>query len=1366
MYANIQVSRQLAKIFKSHSFQSQVSKLPSKVTKQLMNDIIIKSCILDKMQRKRENAKSTNDLENKNQKEDFELSMDILFSGNIVFEGDEESVQRALELYNFIHNGSGHYLSLFEEISVLNANQKHFPKYLIYDLIRHKYGRKLYSDLEINIKQKKLINSKIQKYLSQNQAKIEDGNNNNNKSNISKKNIVNYIQNYHKNLFFNVTNNDNNTTKDVKYLTQNKPKVIAPVSTMIDSTTTRSNRKLLAGPLQSQTLSDTSATVTVNEDTSITTTTDDIVEDKPIKIDKHKLVNMSNKVESMSFDTNSIVATSVSQATPLEETPLVIKETTTPLPAAIPNAGVASNVNDLSLNFRVYGTLSNRKQFETDLSNSLENCFSYMIGDLKMQLILYKFPWLFHKIEKLTKCRVWQDDLRPGLLWIHSNNDKSKQNCTLFLNKFVSMIDLKTIDKEYFAAFVGYKGKNIANIVDKSGCLLVTFSHGRERMRKNQEKLNKVLNFNDNIGDDNGSDGRNNNESKTFIENPNEDDTALIEFHEAPSHLSRRQKERYEMMKQTISGTPKKWIPPEIEYNPAWKYQILMIGDKDQRNEANKMIDEVMKYTRILPDMGKFRLGILFRCLECQHLTIVNSIRNKQKQAKIDYLNSIDKEKIDKQNREKRKSLMNKLVYDNANNEENNMNVTKMIAEKFENSDNDDAVINDDAGGIDKDVAELTLDDFRDMKDKTNNVKQNVPQPALMERLCKMFNCDVTFDGKDMYFYFGNVTTAGGNSNQDDEMDDIILGTVKQKEEIIMSKQYKLQQQRYKTRNKIIDHASLIDEEEIDNRFNNISKSLQSLVEKKYWNPFDGIEEKGKQDNDKDDDGVKVDLDNLKQVNKMLAKHRFLRRNLLECEDLSSKIRHLLRDGCYSHFVTVKWCDEKDTLKLYGLPQMIKLFVHDLQYKYLSQFYCESVDIGKNNWRIIRGSNFETLDAIKEETNVEIYGLQRDKPIIVATKQENIDMAIALIKNLISTSTRIPIGSSSSSTNEENANPEATSSTTATPTTTVTTNTTASKTDTTDGEPINELEENEVKDVVAWYPDKNRLGLLRLYRKEIQNKHDCELVIDNKTGEFVIVPNDSNTPATTIENIAQSIHDLLETNQLLRFDIRKFMNIPDAKAYVLMNNERDRKSINGLLSNLSENIGNVRISMNHNLILVTGLKENVNKANECLTQCFGTQERFECDDEQFQSNRLRTRIIYDKLKDFDGYYNMKHYLFWWDYVQNCIRFVDLSANDTLKLFLKDGKMDDNKTQKMVDAEYQVTNAPDGSEIENTPEMSELAKYQGFRQMCQLLEKVSCFSLSVSDLWCLFFLFFLFFSHFLVLLLLFRIFVRFIWVISI
>ena len=86
--------------------------------------------------------------------------------------------------------------------------------------------------------------------------------------------------------------------------------------------------------------------------------------------------------------------------------------------------------------FKFFASKATLNRVKCSLNQFVDSCFAFYGSETMMNLVLYKFPWLFYKINVLTGAQVWQDTHRPGLLWIFSDLRGRQVKAARFLEQF------------------------------------------------------------------------------------------------------------------------------------------------------------------------------------------------------------------------------------------------------------------------------------------------------------------------------------------------------------------------------------------------------------------------------------------------------------------------------------------------------------------------------------------------------------------------------------------------------------------------------------------------------------------------------------------------------------------------------------------------------------------------------------------------------------------------------------------------------------------------------------------------------------------------------------------------------------------
>ncbi|ETO34604.1 hypothetical protein RFI_02490, partial [Reticulomyxa filosa] len=130
-------------------------------------------------------------------------------------------------------------------------------------------------------------------------------------------------------------------------------------------------------------------------------------------------------------------------------------------------------------------------------NNYLKSCTALHLGSDRVSLLLYKFPWLLYKVEKVTNARVWQDMARPGIIWVYADHRKDKQRAIRFLQIFFNVpffqFEVMNLDLNKFAMINGFHGQKIKKIQEQCKAQVFRFKHSP---RKNDHQKRAQLQFN------------------------------------------------------------------------------------------------------------------------------------------------------------------------------------------------------------------------------------------------------------------------------------------------------------------------------------------------------------------------------------------------------------------------------------------------------------------------------------------------------------------------------------------------------------------------------------------------------------------------------------------------------------------------------------------------------------------------------------------------------------------------------------------------------------------------------------------------------------------------------------------------------
>ena len=69
-----------------------------------------------------------------------------------------------------------------------------------------------------------------------------------------------------------------------------------------------------------------------------------------------------------------------------------------------------------------------------------KSCFTLLVGDKKIPIVLWQFPWIYWKVFTLTQSRAWEDFNKPGLLWVQGPEKWRTLKATQFLQTFLDVI--------------------------------------------------------------------------------------------------------------------------------------------------------------------------------------------------------------------------------------------------------------------------------------------------------------------------------------------------------------------------------------------------------------------------------------------------------------------------------------------------------------------------------------------------------------------------------------------------------------------------------------------------------------------------------------------------------------------------------------------------------------------------------------------------------------------------------------------------------------------------------------------------------------------------------------------------------------
>eukprot|EP01084_Bolivina_argentea_P144071 252872_1 len=350
----------------------------------------------------------------------------------------------------------------------------------------------------------------------------------------------------------------------------------------------------------------------------------------------------------------------------------------------------------------LYGTESQKELVQRKLDELSKSCFTLLIGDNKLPLILWQFPWLYWKVFTLTQSRAWEDFNKPGLLWIHSAEKWRSLKATKFLQEFLDNIDVIDFNPKYYAAIVGWKGKMIEHLQNECDATIFTYQHGQKRIEKNElkEKETKELML------------KWKQKRLKRYEELDKKDSDPMSTHgmwrkwKVKSKDPIKEKQHIEDQIEKLTNT-RKWIMPKIDFNKEWENKLMVFGDKDTKNTVRKYVNDIVSNTYIL-SLTNLQFRAIFQ----------SANYDKQKQ---EYFIKLEKRKKKKNAKEyKNKRLQVRMAQ---------LDVNKNMNENIE---------------IEIEIETEKAEEFMYRNEK-------IDQQALINKLERELKCILTWDGKNLY---------------------------------------------------------------------------------------------------------------------------------------------------------------------------------------------------------------------------------------------------------------------------------------------------------------------------------------------------------------------------------------------------------------------------------------------------------------------------------------------------------------------------------------------------------------------------------------------------------------------------------------
>ena len=99
-----------------------------------------------------------------------------------------------------------------------------------------------------------------------------------------------------------------------------------------------------------------------------------------------------------------------------------------------------SRQSDGTTDLVLYGNKSSKELVQRKINELAKSCFTLLVGDKKLPLVLWQFPWIYWKVFTLTQSRAWEDFNKPGLLWVYGPEKWRTLKATQFLQTFLDVI--------------------------------------------------------------------------------------------------------------------------------------------------------------------------------------------------------------------------------------------------------------------------------------------------------------------------------------------------------------------------------------------------------------------------------------------------------------------------------------------------------------------------------------------------------------------------------------------------------------------------------------------------------------------------------------------------------------------------------------------------------------------------------------------------------------------------------------------------------------------------------------------------------------------------------------------------------------